>query len=81
MKTDCRCGHPADSTEPHPCHKPGCGKPAEHFFYAQPGLGKFALAGAQMKLSMSDSWGCPEHRAEFTAQLKAAEERLAKKQS
>lgn len=83
MAEDCRCGHPANSTEPHPCHYgrltgEHCGKPAEHFFYAQPGLGKFALAGVQMKMSVESTWGCPEHREWFAAQLKAEEDRLEK---
>ena len=67
----CRCGHPTDSTEPHPCHWGDytCREPATHFFYAQPGIGKFALAGAQMKVSANDSWACDTHRQLFLKEL------------
>ena len=65
MVTSCRCGW--DGTGEHPCHFNGytCGQPARQRFYnARP----VALAGAQMKLQMTDTWACDAHWHEFTSQ-------------
>lgn len=53
----CRCGHPADSEQPHPCHGKGytCGKPATHRIY-NPYLA--SLAGVQMKTGAESTWAC-----------------------
>ena len=66
MATECSCGHPADSKDPHPCHGKGhtCGKPATQRFYAQ-SLGTYSLAGAQMKLAANRTFACDECWAAF----------------
>lgn len=56
----CRCGHPKDSPDPHPCHAKGyaCGKPAIQRFY---NVVPYAhVAGMQMKLEVRDTWACDE---------------------
>ena len=76
MDHDCRCGHPKDSTDPHPCHGKGhgCRKPATIRFYNPRPV---ALAGMQMKLQVSDTWACDACWADFVALL--AEAAAAKK--
>lgn len=64
----CRCGHPNDSTDPHPCHGKGyaCRKPARQRFYnARP----VALAGNQPKVQASETQACDECWEEFKALL------------
>lgn len=53
----CRCGYEGSGL--HPCHGKAhtCRKPASQRFYA---LRLVALAGAQMKLGMSETWACDE---------------------
>ena len=72
----CRCGHPKDSPDPHPCHGLGhtCRKPAKQYFYSpypkgHPGA---SLAGMQMKACVSDTWACESCWAAFKALLDAA---------
>lgn len=76
MNQDCRCGHRADSTEPHPCHKYNrfgggrCGKPATQRFYnPAPGRVPYAqVAGVQLKLEVAETWACDECWAEARQQ-------------
>lgn len=70
----CRCGHPKDSPDPHPCHAGGysCRKPAKERIYALPGMAKYALAGAQMKLAAERTWACDECWAEHAKRLAEA---------
>jgi hypothetical protein len=68
-KKPCRCGHPADSKDPHPCHYLGykCRKPATQRFY---NLHVTCLAGMQMKLGLRDTWACDECWAQYLEYLK-----------
>jgi len=69
MDQKCRCGHPNDSTSPHPCHGMGhtCGRPAQQRFYnPRPAH----LAGVQMKLEVSETWACDECWAWFRGLLR-----------
>lgn len=65
----CRCGHPGDSPDPHPCHGVAytCRKPAKQRFYA-PRL--VCLAGVQPKVGARSTWACDECWAEFQEQLR-----------
>jgi hypothetical protein len=67
---DCRCGFDKKSKEPHPCHGNAytCRKPAKQHFYIP--TWNFALAGAQMKASASNTWACDECWAQFSKQFK-----------
>lgn len=69
QKTACRCGFIESTSEPHPCHANGylCRKPAKQHFYVP---GNFALAGAQMKVSASDTWACNECWEKFAKLFK-----------
>lgn len=64
--THCRCGHPNDSADPHPCHGDGytCRKPAKQRFY---GASLVCLAGVQMKVGVHESWACDECWERFRA--------------
>ena len=55
----CRCGWDSEEGGDHPCHGDGykCKKPSQHLFY-NPTV--TALAGAQMKMVMYDTWSCAE---------------------
>lgn len=65
----CRCGHEGEGE--HPCHGEDytCRKPAKRYFYDGTSL-RFALAGMQMKLSVSDTWACDGCWAWFSNLLK-----------
>lgn len=77
----CRCGHPKDSTDPHPCHAKGygCRKPAKQRFYnPTPGRVPYAqVAGVQLKLEVAETWACDDCWAEpeplRTGQVKPAD--------
>jgi hypothetical protein len=68
----CRCGHPASSSHPHPCHAKGyaCREPARQRFYNPypPGVPGASLAGTQMKVCLADTWACDECWAQFKAE-------------
>lgn len=65
----CRCGHTGDG--PHPCHADGysCRQPATARLIPMP-LGTGALAGAQMKLTVYETYACDvcfeKHRRRMT---------------
>jgi hypothetical protein len=62
----CRCGH--DGQGPHPCHARGytCRQPAKQRFYSP----KFvALAGAQVKLQVRETWACDPCWQNFEKEL------------
>jgi len=67
QQAKCRCGWNGISN--HLCHR--CGQhPGTQRFYL-PTM-RFSLAGAQLKFSMTETWGCDLCWAEFV-QLQAAE--------
>ena len=88
MEASCRCGHPKDSSAPHPCHKykqkvggrmnelVRCGQPAKQRFYNPHPV---ALAGMQMKLEVTESWACEGCWAEFVEMMREANEKVATK--
>jgi hypothetical protein len=65
----CRCDW--DGTGDHPCHSNGygCRKPAKERFY-EPTI-RYALAGAQLKMSVTQTWACDECWEKFSKQLEA----------
>ncbi len=72
----CRCGFDKSSQESHPCHAEGysCRKPAEQRFYMP--HSNFALAGYQMKASVSETWACDGCWAKFVRLLEKKHETI-----
>lgn len=63
----CRCGWSGKGD--HLCHR--CGKkPGTSRFY--PPTMKFSLAGAQLKFSVLETWGCDDCWAGFQKEIEAA---------